>query len=568
MDYSSSMYFMNIFFFSFRPKKTMDDEWTMPQTCPISSNQVLNNAGGYVWAVDDLIRLKRFLCLGSEGGTYYCKEKTLTEENVQCIKRLIADGKGKDTVDVICRFSVEGRTAKQTSVLFALAVCARRGDLDTKQHAYSCLSKICRIPTHLFEFVEVCDKMGETTGWGRAHRKAVSAWYTNFASDPMKLAMHVTKYRNRNNWTHRDVLRLAHAKPMDDAIGFILRYAVKGMDEARSMYVKRHEGSEDENTTFGKVLSFLEAVEEARMSGDEKRMIELIQQSGLVREHVPTGLLSSVALWRVLLEQMPLTALIRNLGKMTSIGVIENGSQQEKQIVKKLADKNLLKSARIHPFNVLVALKTYSSGKGQRGKLAWQPNKMVVEALDSAFYLSFAFVQPTNKRYLLAVDVSGSMSCSVMGTPFISCRDAAAAMMMVTRRTEEHCEVVAFCNKLRPLDITPNDKLEQVVTTVTGLPFGCTDCSLPMVWAKQNEKLFDVFIVYTDCETYAGAVHPSEALRQYRKQTGRWDTRLIVCGMSSNGFTIADPDDQGMMDVVGFDSAAPEAMRSFIMGEI
>jgi len=38
--------------------------------------------------------------------------------------------------------------------------------------------------------------------------------------------------------------------------------------------------------------------------------------------------------------------------------------------------------------------------------------------------------------------------------------------------------------------------------------------------------------------------------------------------MTSNGFTIADPNDAGMMDVVGFDSAAPQVISNFARGEI
>ena len=64
-----------------------------------------------------------------------------------------------------------------------------------------------------------------------------------------------------------------------------------------------------------------------------------------------------------------------------------------------------------------------------------------------------------------------------------------------------------------------------------------------------------------------GSVHPSVALRQYREFSGI-DARLIVCGMASNGFTIADPNDAGMLDMAGFDSAAPEIIRNFALGEI
>ena len=45
--------------------------------------------------------------------------------------------------------------------------------------------------------------------------------------------------------------------------------------------------------------------------------------------------------------------------------------------------------ARIHPFNVLVALKTYQSGHGEKGKLRWTVNSAICDALEEAFYSSF-----------------------------------------------------------------------------------------------------------------------------------------------------------------------------------
>jgi 60 kDa SS-A/Ro ribonucleoprotein len=43
-------------------------------------------------------------------------------------------------------------------------------------------------------------------------------------------------------------------------------------------------------------------------------------------------------------------------------------------------------------------------------------------------------------------------------------------------------------------------------------------------------------------------------------------TRLRLCavGMVSNGFSIADPADQGMLDVVGFDTATPQLISELI----
>ena len=49
------------------------------------------------------------------------------------------------------------------------------------------------------------------------------------------------------------------------------------------------------------------------------------------------------------------------------------------------------------------------------------------------------------------------------------------------------------------------------------VPMGGTDCAIPMIYAKQKKLEVDVFIVYTDSETWFGKIHPSKALQQYRK---------------------------------------------------
>ncbi len=60
-------------------------------------------------------------------------------------------------------------------------------------------------------------------------------------------------------------------------------------------------------------------------------------------------------------------------------------------------------------------------------------------------------------------------------------------------------------------------------------------------------------------------MHPVQALRTYREKTGI-AAKLVVVGLVSNGFSIADPEDPGMLDVVGFDTAAPALIADFIRG--
>ena len=75
-----------------------------------------------------------------------------------------------------------------------------------------------------------------------------------------------------------------------------------------------------------------------------------------------------------------------------------------------------------------------------------------------------------------------------------------------------------------------------------------------------------MFVIYTD-KRDLGRRRSTRRRRsgEYREQTGI-AARLVVVGMVSNGFTIADPDDAGMLDVVGFDTATPQLIADFARG--
>ncbi|KAM7162873.1 RNA-binding protein RO60 isoform 1-T2 [Macrochelys suwanniensis] len=535
----------------------MDEDANQMQ--PLNDKQVPNSEGGYVWQVTDMNRLHRFLCFGSEGGTYYIKEQKLGFENAEVLIRLIEDGKGCDVVQEIKTFSQEGRVAKQEPMLFALAICSQCSDAKTKQAAFKAVSEVCRIPTHLFTFIQFKKdlKEGMKCGmWGRALRKAVADWYNG--KNGLAVALAVTKYKQRNGWSHKDLLRLSHLKPASEGLAVVTKYITKGWKEVQETYKDKEFSSDTE-----KLLKYLEAVEKVKRTKDELEVIHLIEEYRLVREHLQTNHLKSKEVWKALLQEMPITAMLRNLGKMTANSVLEPASPEVALVCERLRNEKLLKKARIHPFHVLVALKTYKAGHGNRGKLRWLPDKDILEALDASFYKTFKTVEPTGKRFLLAVDVSGSMTQRVLGS-VLNASTVAAAMCMVVARTEKDSNIVAFSHEMVPCPVTKDMTLPQVLVKMDEIPMGATDCSLPMVWAQKTHTAADVFIVFTDNETFAGNIHPAVALKEYREKMGI-PSKLMVCGMASNGFTIADPDDRGMLDICGFDTGALDVIRNFTL---
>ena len=324
-------------------------------------------------------------------------------------------------------------------------------------------------------------------------------------------------------------------------------------------------------------LRLILAYEDAKTAGpnDLARIIEIRK---LTWEMVPSEMLDKPEVWRALGQAMPMMALLRNLATLTRVGVI--APMDSASVCESL--KKIGTASRIHPIAVLTALLVYKAGKGVRGKNDWIPVPQVVDALDAAFGRSFSQAPQTNKRLYLGIDVSGSMgNGEVAGVPGLSPRMAAAAMAMAIARREPNYymagfaaspgqdSILAYVNRQVPvmssLNITASDSISDAMQKTKDLPFGRTDCALPMLHAMEMKMNVDCFIILTDSETWVGNIHPVEALRQYRRKSGI-PAKLVVVGMVSNEFTIADPDDAGMMDVVGFDSAVPELITDFGTG--
>jgi 60 kDa SS-A/Ro ribonucleoprotein len=513
-----------------------------PQSTPIpGSGQVPNHAGGFTWEVDRWTLLDRFLILGSEAGTYYVSPQALTVENAENVQKLIQVD-GERVIQRIVEVSVSGRAAKNDAAIFALALCASFGNDQTRVQALAALPSVCRTGTHLFQFSAIVDGL---RGWGRGLRRAIGEWYN--AKPVEELELQLVKYQRRDGWSNRDLLRLAHPTPRSDAHRALYKWAVSGELEADGPFAR------------------IEAMRRLKGLTDVRQAAAIISDARLPREAVPTELLAKAEIWEALLTTMPMTAMVRNLATMTRVGLLVPGSEAVKTVVNRLKDVDRIRKARVHPMALLIAMRTYTAGHGFRSKETWMPVGKVVDALDSAFYLAFANVEPTGKRYLLGVDVSGSMRSAMIANSMISAAEASTAMAMLTVATEPAVTTMGFASQFRALGLSARMRLVDAMKATSGIAFGATDCALPMTYALEKRLATDVFVVYTDSETWFGKVHPAQALRIYRDKMGI-DAKLIVVGMTATKFSIADPQDSGMLDVVGFDASVPEVMGSWVMG--
>jgi len=519
-----------------------------PQHQKATAKQVANSAGGYVFALDDVARLRRFLILGVDGGTYYTSAHALAVDNVKVLERLASEDP-RTLVDTIVQVSTSGAAPRQNPALFALAYATSVPQ--SRDAALGALPQVARTGSHLFTFARYVEQF---RGWGRGLRRAVGSWYTGRDAD--SLAYQAVKYRQREGWSHRDLLRLAHPRTDDASLRATFDWIT-------------HAGLGE--TTPALIEGFIKA----QQATDAAAWARIVRDYCLTWEMLPAAALTQPVVWEALLDVgVPMTALMRQLPRLTRLGLLPAIGGRTQEVCAQLTDARRLRAARVHPISVLVAQRTYASGTSYRGTTEWTPTTKVTDALDAAFYAAFGAVEPSGRRTMLALDVSGSMDWSVSGMG-ITAREASAALALVQLATEPEAVAYGFSDAgtasswrnpaLTPLDISPRRRLDNALAVVDAIPMGGTDCALPMLYAIKQKLEVETFVVYTDNETWAGKVHPYQALRRYRERSGI-DARLIVVGMTSTGFSIADPDDPGMLDVVGFDAAVPNLISEFSRG--
>ena len=504
-----------------------------------------------MWELDKWGLLERFLMLGTEGGTFYVSEKKLTKDNATNVMACIKEN-GMGAVNEAVRVSHQGLAHRNDQALFVVALAISHGDEETRRYAAQMLPSVARTGTHLFQFVDMATSM---RGWGSLLKSAVRSWYQRLPVQD--IAFQATKYAQRDGWSQLDVMRLARPLRLGNPDEKVLYDFING----KSI----------EEFPRTKTGLFLEAVAEAKSLEDNakgvKRLVSLIEEHNLAREVLPTWALNHIPVWEAMLPRMPLTATIRNLGKMSSLGMFKQikDTPSTTTVLGKLSDGEYIRKSRIHPMSVLFALRTYESGHGFRGKLAWHPNSKIAKALDGAFYKAFKNVIPTGKAHLLALDVSASMSWGSISGTNITPAEASGALALVTANAEEFVEIRGFATTLKDLKIKKGDSLTTAAKKAQDNAFGGTDCAQPMIWAKKEGIEVEVFVTLTDNETWAGQSHPHEALEAYRQKTGI-PAKMVVVGMTSTGFSIANPKDAGSLDVVGFSADTPIAISNFARG--
>src|SRR5205807_2157925 len=148
------------------------------------------------------------------------------------------------------------------------------------------------------------------------------------------LAYQAVKYRQREGMTHRDLLRLAHPARRVGAGNPTLDVS----DEHARLFEWIVRGGEAEG-----LPRLVDGFVRAQDAAAPRESAALVREYRLPREAVKPEHLTSPDVWEALLEDMPMTALVRNLGTMTRVGVLAPGSDGTSKAVEQLGDADRIR---------------------------------------------------------------------------------------------------------------------------------------------------------------------------------------------------------------------------------
>lgn len=520
-----------------------------------------NLAGGYSFKVDEWQALRRWLLTGSMNDVFYQGKEEMTRENIATLNKLISVDP-KRVGDEIVEASKAGVSVH--TPIFAL-VPLSMGDKKAKDTFKEIFPQVLRTASHLYEFFNYAKSM---RGFGSVIHKAGHEWLKS--KKPSELEYQFLKYQSRYGWAGRDILRVLKPKAEDEIRKAVYNWIVGGTEKNPLM------------KNFPETLERINIYEKLKKNKmSQKEVAQAILDYNLTHEMIPGSIERGYYVWEALFQKMPVGATIRNLGNLTQKGIFENNENLD-ILEDRLSEENI-KKAHIHPVNFSEAHMIYNEGGSLgRGKLTWEPVPRVTDIVENGVSKSFDVLEPTGKHFFHALDVSGSMGgmFGSAGNTWLKPYQVAGVMALSTVKAEKNYFVGGFDTEFTPLRKFRKSTTYQDVTNFNSKvwpnDFGGTDAASAYRYAIDNNINTDVFVFWTDAESWAGGGifgrrtgHPAELLKEYRNKVNR-DAKAIYVTLVPYGdqITLVDPKDPESYDLAGFTSQTPKLIQMIADNQI
>lgn len=469
----------------------------------VKQKKVINDACGYSYEVTKEILFDRFLYLGVISDNLYNSVSEQIRINIANVRELPYTY----VVDKAVNALANNKVHSIHPAMLSLAIVFRSDDVNARRYVANNINKAFNTPYYLYTFVNYVQQIRR--GWSKLLRKIVSTYYQEL--DTYKFEQYAWKFKQRDGWSHKDLIRLSHPvfdeSKKDEIAKFILNpdYIPVGCDNINAVKRIQHSVSED-------VIA------------------DLVTKFNITREGIPTEYMTNVTVLEALVKNMPHQALLRNLNNLTKHGVSHS------LILDRL--KTVSKNSKINVFHSLLAYLMYSKNDNAYYNVLHFLEEYIIE--------TFKTITKIKGKTLIAVDVSGSMQTTSSISKELSCTDVAAVLASLLHNVCDNSEVYTFDTRIRKIDIGKNISLKEVQKKLCANGGG-TDVSLPFTLPN-----FDNIITITDNMTWAdGNRYESESyISNYRRRNGN-HVRAVNIQAVVNEYTNFSTNDAGTLDIPG-----------------
>jgi 60 kDa SS-A/Ro ribonucleoprotein len=240
------------------------------------------------------------------------------------------------------------------------------------------------------------------------------------------------------------------------------------------------------------------------------RDFEVFKKDRVTIPDVPFEMLTALDLdaeaWTVIARHMSWTQLRMNLNTLLRHGVFRN-AEMVSFVATKLRDAELVRRARVFPFQLLAAFKAAKSD---------MPTEITM-ALQQAMEIAIENVPTISGKIYLCPDVSGSMHSPATGhrkgaTSAVRCLDVAALVAAAFMRRNTSAEVLPFSDDVVPMPrkLNPLDSVMTNAELLAGLPSGGTACSAPLRRLNAQRAKGDLVIFISDNMSWADFARPGD----------------------------------------------------------
>lgn len=488
---------------------------------------VVNNAGSYSYALSDKAALAQLAMTGCFNGTFYVSAQDQLKQTLDLANKLDPSFVAKLAV-----YARQKGLMKDMPAVLAAVVAGKDSELLGK-----IFSKVVDNPKMLRNFVQVMRSgaVGRKS-LGTRPKKLVQDFLNSLNDDQL------FKADVGNDPSLQDIIKLVHPKPNNKQRSALYGYLL-GKD-----YNKRD---------LCALAKEYEAFKKDMSGAIPDVPFQMLTALPLTKEH-----------WKQIADNATWTQTRMNLNTFERHGVFAD-SGLTNAIVDRLQDADLIKKAKVFPYQLFTAFKNADP------KI---PMK-VTNALQKAAEVAVENVPSFPGKTYVLMDVSGSTHDPVTGhrgtaTSKVRIIDVEALVAASVLRKNPEAEVIAFSDDVVLRDrlghdvrLNPFDSIMTNAEKLATLPSGGTKCSAPLSYLNRKNAKGDLVIYVSDNQSWVdnrGGYQSTAVMTEWNQFKKRNPNAKMVCIDVAPYTNTQAHDREDILNVGGFSDQVFDVIARFI----